>query len=176
MVGSSSLELTAGERWYVVYTLPHKEAYAEARLRAQGFRTFLPRQVRSTRHARKVRIVKTAVFPRYSFVILDLQRDRWRSVNGTCGVTSLLMADGEPIPAPAGVVEALISSTDEGGCLRFGNHLKPGQKVRLINSPFAEALGTLDRLDGRGRVEVLLNLMSGVIRAKLREEWVVPTA
>ncbi|HMK91024.1 MAG TPA: transcription termination/antitermination NusG family protein [Methylocystis sp.] len=172
----SDLGLQAGERWYVVHTLPNREAYALARLAAQGFRSFLPRFTRTVRHARQTRIVDAPVFPRYAFIALNPDRDRWRSVNGTPGVASLIMARNRPSPAPVGVVETLIASIDAQGRLHFTQSLHPGQRVRLVAGPFADALGVLDRLDSRGRIEVLLNIMGGDIRVTLRGEWVEPAA
>jgi transcription antitermination factor NusG len=52
--------------------------------------------------------------------------------------------------------------------------LRKGQMVRLVNGPFADALGVLDRLDNKGRVEVLLDIMGKGVRVRLQTEWVEP--
>ncbi len=88
------LALTGQERWFVVRTQPHREAQAERQLANQDYRIFLPRFRKSRRHARKFEIVSAPLFPGYLFVILDLTRDRWRSVNGTHGVDRLLTRAG----------------------------------------------------------------------------------
>src|SRR5213594_3067034 len=77
--------LCDGERWYAVHTLPLRESYAQGHLRNQAFRTFLPKRRKTVRHARRLRAVEAAFFPRYLFVVLDLARHQWRSVNGTFG-------------------------------------------------------------------------------------------
>jgi transcriptional antiterminator RfaH len=164
--------LLTGQRWYLAYTAPHKEASAGQRLEAQGFRTFLPNRLKTVRHARKLRTVRAPLFPSYIFVALDLDRDRWRSVNGTIGVASLIMANERPLPLPRGVVETLLMSSDERGEVRFTSNLQPGQHVQLIAGPFAQALGVLESLDDKGRVEVLLEIMGGGIKAKLPREWI----
>src|ERR1019366_2133783 len=97
------LALLPGERWFLAYTAPCREATAETHLRRQGFRSFLPRYLKTVRHARKLRTVKAPIFPRYLFVALNLDRDRWRSVNSTMGVVSLFMAHDRPVPAPEGI-------------------------------------------------------------------------
>jgi len=171
---AADLDLSPGERWYLAHTLPNKEATAVMRLSAQGFRNFLPRRMKTVRHARRIREVNAPVFPRYIFVALDLDRDPWRSVNGTIGVSSLFMAQDRPLPVPAGVVETLIMSADRAGRLRFARDLRKGQMVRLVNGPFADALGVLDRLDNKGRVEVLLDIMGKGVRVRLQTEWVEP--
>ena len=161
------LALLPGERWFLAYTAPHREAIAKTHLGRQGFRSFLPRYLKTVRHARKLREVNAPLFPRYLFVALNLERDRWRSVNSTTGVTHLYMMDDRPVPVRQGIVETLIQSADTSGRLKFFDPLVPGQKVRLIAGPFAQALGVLNRLDDAGRVEVLLEIMGGGVRVRL---------
>src|SRR5205085_2651181 len=115
-------------------------------LSAQKFKTFVPRRTKTVRHARRLRTVQTPVFSRYLFVALDLKRDRWRSVNGTTGVAYLLTADDIPVPVPEGIVETLLASTNERGTLDFDKAPQPGQEVRLIAGPFADALGIIERV------------------------------
>ena len=151
--------LRDGERWFVAQTLCHREQLARLHLGAQGFRSFLPRFHKTVRHARSLREVIAPVFPGYIFVVLNPERDRWRSINGTFGIARLVSAHHRPMPVPTGVVEALLASVDELGLVRFDGGLKPGQPVRVLAGPFAQGLGLLQRLDAKGRVQVLLNIM-----------------
>lgn len=154
-------QLSSAERWYAVQTIAKCEVKAQFELSRQGFRTFLPVVMRTVRHARKTRNARVAAFPGYLFVILDLERDRWRAVNGTFGVSRLVMGNNLPQPAPIGIVETLLDYSDENGICCFDRDLVVGQKVRVISGPLAEAIGTLDRLDGNGRVRVLLEILGG---------------
>jgi transcription elongation factor/antiterminator RfaH len=149
------------QRWYVAQTLHHKERIAELHLRAQGFRPFFPQFRRTVRHARKLREVVAPVFPGYIFVIFDMERDRWHSINGTVGVARLLTSLKRPAPVPGDVVQALIGAIDVSGCVVLGTDLRAGQAVRVVAGPFAGGLGLLERLGGKGRVRVLLNIMGG---------------
>jgi len=154
--------LDAGERWYVAQTIAKRELFALAELEAQSLRAFCPYVMRTVRHARKSRTVKSAFFPGYLFLALDLDRDRWRSVNGTLGVKRLLVGgDGAPLPAPSGVVEAMQGYVDETGACRFDRDLQTGQAVRIIAGPLTDTLGTLVSLDPKGRVRVLLEILGG---------------
>jgi transcription antitermination factor NusG len=155
------LDLRSGERWYVAQTLHHRERLAALHLGAQGFRSFLPRFRKTVRHARQLREVVAPVFPSYIFLILDAKRDRWRSINGTFGVARLVSAHGQPVPVPCGTVEAIIAAMDQSGLVRLGGELTPGQAVRVVAGPFAGGFGVLERLDGKGRVRVLLHIMGG---------------
>ncbi len=166
-----------GRRWFAVHSLPHREAGAQQQLQNQGFHTFLPRCLKARRHARKLENVLAPIFPRYLFVVLDLDRDRWRSVNGTFGVARLVMMAGDrPQPAPRGVVEALIALADGRDVLRFdgGGRLAVGQKVRILAGPFAEQIGLLQRLDDNSCVRLLLDIMGGGIAVTLPSAALVP--
>lgn len=153
--------LRTGERWYAVYAAPRRETTAQQEFCNQGFRSFLPRYHKTTRHARKVTRTLAPLFPRYLFVALDLQRDRWQSVNGTFGVIGLVSSGDRPTPVQANVVEALIAASSPNGTLRDGPDLEPGQCVRLAAGPFASQLGVLTTIDDAGRVRVLMDMMGG---------------
>jgi transcription antitermination factor NusG len=164
----------SSERWYVVHTLPQQEFQVEYQLRRQGFRPFLPRIARTVRHARKLRNVRAPAFSRYLFVPLDLSTCAWTPINGTIGVSRLIMAHGKPQPVPPGVVETLIDNTDGAGVLQFGDRLRVGQVVQILSGPFANAIGELERLDSNGRVKVLLDIMNGRISAMLSRSLLKP--
>jgi transcription elongation factor/antiterminator RfaH len=167
------LDLGVGERWYVAMTAPGKERIAQINLANQGFRVFLPRQLATRRHAHRFRTVLAPVFPRYLFVIVDLERARWRSVNGTIGVQRLIADAERPIAVAPGIVETLIQSTDGGGALVFqADAFAIGDRVRLRSGPFAGSLGVLQRLDGVGRVQVLLELLGGSIKLSVERKSV----
>src|SRR5215472_2009038 len=164
------------ERWYVVHSLPFAEARAEAQLRIQGFRTFQPKRHKTVRHARRLRTVEAPYFPRYLFIILDLACDRWRSVNGTFGVSRLVMRGDQPHPVPRGVIEALIAAADARGILELSEQLRVGGPVRLMAGPFAEQLAVLDHLDDCGRVRVLLDILGRQVAISIATNHVIPVS
>jgi transcription elongation factor/antiterminator RfaH len=172
--GRSVLNLCEGERWYVVHTQTHREFGAQTQLAAQGFRTFLPLHRKTVRHARKLRTVSAPFFPRYLFVALDLSRDRWRSVNGTFGVAGLVMGDEFPVAVPSGVVEGLGAACTADGHLRLGETLGLGDRVRVLSGPFADLVGELARIDGAGRVTVLLRLLGGEVPVSIPRVALMP--
>lgn len=160
-------------RWYAVSVIPGREEKAEWHLRQQGFLPFMPRQRRTIRHARKLTEKTVAFFPGYMFLPLDLSRARWRSVNGTFGVRSLIMQGERPLPCPPGLVERFITMTGDDGLLDLSSKLAAGQSVRIVSGPLAELIGTIDRLDGPGRARVLLKIMNGDVSASMDIEDLV---
>jgi transcription elongation factor/antiterminator RfaH len=169
-----AISLGDGERWYAVHTLPFAERRAAAQLDNQNFCTFLPKRQKTIRHARKLSTINAPFFPRYLFVALDLARHRWRSVNGTLGVSSLVMVGERPCPAPYGIVESLVAVADAEGVLQLHSDLKVGARVRLAAGPFADQLGVLDRLDDAGRVRVLLSMFGQQVPVCLSRAHVLP--
>lgn len=145
-------------------------------LGAQGFTTHLPTIQKTIRHARQLRTVRAPLFPRYLFLILDPDRDRWLSVQSTFGVSSLFTSDDRPVPVPEGIVETLIQNTDEANLTLFSRGLVAGQAVRILRGPFADFVGTLERLDDAGRVRVLLDMMGTAIPVALRRSAICPAA
>src|ERR1700687_140413 len=171
-----TLALKGNERWFLVHSLPKSERRAELHLGAQGFRTHLPTIQKTIRHARQLRTVRATLFPRYLFLILDLGRDRWLSVRSTVGVSSLFTCENRPVPVPEGVVEALIERTDEANLTLFNSGLTTGQSVRILSGPFADFVGTLERLDDGGRGRVVLDMMGTAVPVALRRSAICPAA
>jgi transcription antitermination factor NusG len=170
------LDLESGERWFVARVHPHRESTAQLNLHRLSFRSFAPRARRTVRHARKLRNVLAPLFPGYIFLILDLSRDRWRCINSTLGVASLIMGVEQPTPVPRGIVETLVAATESSGTIRLGSDLEIGQKLRILSGPFAETLCRLVHLDDRGRVRVLLEFMGAEVSARLERSCVAPAA
>jgi transcription elongation factor/antiterminator RfaH len=164
------------ERWYAVHTLPFAEARAEGQLENQGFRTFQPKRQKTVRHARRLSTVEAPYFPRYLFIVLDVTRHQWRSVNGTFGVSRMVMWGDQPHPVPRGVVEALIAAADARGILQLSRNLQVGGRVRLMAGPFAEQLAILNDLDDSGRVSVLLDILGRQVSVSTGANNVLPVS
>lgn len=163
-------------RWYAASVFPGKEDVAERHLRMQGFHSFVPRFEKTTRHARRIETRPAAYFPGYMFIALDVALQRWRSVNGTFGVRSLIMQGERPLPVPSGLVERFIALTGRDGLLDFSGGLAAGASVRILSGPFAEMIGRLDRLDPAGRARVLVAIMNGEIPVDMDSRELVAIA
>lgn len=157
----------SGARWYVAQTISAREAYAVENLRNQGFACFLPMFEKTVRHARKLTNVRRALFPGYIFISFDVTRDRWRSVNGTRGVSRLIMAQNAPLPAPKNFVQELQAHIDARGLFQLDRGVKVGARIEVITGPLAEHFGEILSLDDRGRARVLIEMMNGKIAVQL---------
>lgn len=172
---SATHEPAPSARWYLVHTKPNSERKAEFNLQSQGFATFLPQAEKTIRHARRFTTIQRPLFSRYLFVRLDIDRDRWLSVNSTVGVSRLFTQEGRPVAVPCGIVEALLAHSD-GGLCRLDRFFAEGQRVRILSGPLADFTATVVRLDERSRVEVLLEIMGGAIPVTIDRRALAPAA
>jgi transcriptional antiterminator RfaH len=158
--------MTAEKCWYVVHTQPQHEVRAQINLERQGFVTYLPRYLKSRRHARKTDFVPRALFPRYFFVALDLARDRWRAIQSTYGVNQVVVVGERPVPLPDGILEDIRAREADDGYVTLGlpSGVKVGSRVRLTDGIFNDYRGVIDRISDDHRVAILLNLLGREVR------------
>ena len=151
-----------GAAWFVVETLPRRERFAIQNLELQNFRTFWPRFWKTRRHARRQDTILASLFPNYVFVILDEANHHWRQINGTFAVKSVVQgAGGRPASMPRLVMDHIISRCEEGVMTSILEEYQPGQTAKIRNGPFADRLVSIDRLEDKGRVRVLLDILGG---------------
>lgn len=160
--------------WYAVNAHTGKEALAAEHLGRQAFEVCLPLFERTVRHARRITRRRAAFFPGYLFVQVDPKTVRWRAINGTRGVKSLVMTGDRPAALPGGVVEAFQAATNDKGLIeRDGNGLARGDRVRMVAGPFADLPGRVEHLSGAERVRVLIELLHGHFPVVLKRSDVV---
>jgi transcriptional antiterminator RfaH len=163
--------MAEGRRWYVVVTQPNGEARAEENLVRQGFSVYLPRYRRTRRHARKIETISRPLFPRYLFVCLDLARDRWRAVQSTFGVQSLVLTGDRPSEVASTIVDAIRHREGSDGYVQMlPPALDKGAKVKVLDGIFEDSVGVFERVADRQRVAVLLQLLGREVMALLPNE------
>ncbi len=154
------------KHWYVAYTQPQAELRAAGNLRRQGFDAYLPLCRRIRRHARREESVLRPLFPRYVFVALDLDVDRWRSVNGTVGVSRLVCHGERPAALPDGVVEGLRDGEIDEGVVPLSQLVlfDPGARLRVLDGAFAGQIGIYQAVTEAERVVLLFDLIGSQVR------------
>lgn len=153
--------------WHVVYTQSQKEMIAYRNLVNQGFEPYFPRYRKRRRHARRVDIVMTPLFPRYLFVRMDPAAQRWRSINGTMGVSYLLTDGHAPVVISNDVVDAIREREDDGYVQVKPPEFVKGQKICVTDGPFTDLEGIFECIDDSLRVVLFLEFMGRSIRTQL---------
>lgn len=152
--------------WCAVYTRPGAESRAAFHLKRQGFEAYAPGLRKTVRHSRQSKSIIAPFFPRYIFILLDSDRDRWRSINGTLGVAYLLTANDRPLHVPEGFVENLMNFLNGNGQTDIENRFQINDNVQFVDGPFSELIGQVQNFDSKGRVKVLLELMGRPVSVK----------
>ena len=152
--------------WVAVATHPNAEGQAVQNLKRQGYECYCPCTRVPRRHARRHETVERPFFPGYLFVRLDLARDRWRPIMYSRGVRTIVRFGEEPGIVPEGVVEGLMARESDGGLgpPPASERLEVGQQVSLHGTPFHEFICTVQSIEPRDRVCVLLDLMQRKVR------------
>jgi len=103
------------------------------------------------------RTVERRVFPGYILVQMILTEDSWYVVRNTPGVTGFVGMGNEPTPLRPEEVAQIIKRM-EAEAPRVKVTYKAGQKVRIIDGPFNDFIGTVDEIDmERAKVRVMVS-------------------
>jgi transcriptional antiterminator RfaH len=148
-------------RWYVAQTCRRAEATAAGHLNRQGFPTFIPRFLKRTWHARRVKMVAAPLFPHYLFVSVDIERQRWRSIQSTFGVSRLVCNGDSPAVVDNAIIENIRQRENELGFIQLDQRpcFKPGEKVRVLDGAFTDSFGLYESMTEHERVTILLDLL-----------------
>jgi transcriptional antiterminator NusG len=105
----------------------------------------------------KRRTIERRVFPGYILVQMVMDEDSWYVVRNTPGVTGFVGMGNEPTPLRPEEV-AQIMRRMEAEAPKIKVTFKPGQKVRIIDGPFNEFIGTVGDIDmEKAKVRVLVS-------------------
>jgi len=161
--------------WYVVYSKPRKEKEAQFHLRMKGLEVFFPRLDLVRVAEKRKRIIP--LFPNYLFVRFHFPTE-FHYVIWSPGVKRLVSFGDRPIPLDERVINFLQQQTDGDGLIKACSQLRPGQEIEIRGGPFDGLIAIIqDPPDAKGRVKILLKLLSRQISVKLgvefiKSEWV----
>ena len=164
--------------WYAVCCKPRQEAVAEANLVRQDFHVYLPRiRIRRRRRGQWIDAVEV-LFPRYLFIRIDPLRCSTAPVRSTRGVAGLVRFGGQPAVVPDEVIDALLQCEDPASGLHQDNRprFRTGDRIKLVEGPFAGMEAVFAEQDGEKRVIVLLELLGKTNKVRVARDWVARAA
>lgn len=105
----------------------------------------------------KRRTVERRVFPGYILVQMLMDEDSWYVVRNTPGVTGFVGMGNDPTPLRPEEVSSIVKRM-EAEAPRIKVTYKQGQKVRIIDGPFNDFIGTVAEIDmERAKVRVMVS-------------------
>ena len=156
--------------WYVLHTKSRHEKVVNDLLLKKSVEAYLPIvTVRSKRRDRKV-MIRVPLFPGYLFVKTDLQPNSHLEVVKTAGAVRLIGSNQGPVPVADDTIESLRIMVNSDQPVTTGPRLHAGDKVMVVQGPFAGVIGTFDRYGARGRVIVNIEALGQFAGVEVSEE------
>ena len=155
-----------GRAWYVVHCYSGQENKVrhnlEQRIETMGmkdqiFDIIIPTVEEIEVKDGKRRTVEKRVYPGYLMVQMILTEESWFVVRNTPGVTGFVGMGNTPTALRSEEVAQILHRM-ETTTPTVRPTYKAGQKVRIVDGPFNEFVGTVDSIDmDRGKVRVLVS-------------------
>jgi transcriptional antiterminator NusG len=152
--------------WYIINCYSgyeHKVRHnLEQRIESMGMQDFIYQVVVPTVEEielrdGKRRTVERCLYPGYLMVQMNLTDDSWYVVRNTPGVTGFVGMGNRPTPLRSEAVQRILRRM-ESTAPEVRATFKHGQKVRIIEGPFADFIGVVDDIDEeRTKVRVLVS-------------------
>lgn len=157
-------------QWYVVYSKPRREEFAQSNLQRKGLEVFFPRLALPHPRPKQNQIVP--LFPNYLFVRLQLPEE-YNYALWSPGVKTIVSFNDIPAPIDDEIVAFLKSQTDVVGVIKGHPQLTVGQQVQIHGGPFDGLIGIIhDPPNARGRVGVLMQLLNRQVKVAIPMRFV----
>ena len=160
---------TENSKWVLVYTKAQEEQRAKKNLENQGFEIFLPLIDFTRSNQLKSTTLKT-MFPRYLFVKINMELDKWSRIKSTRGVSHLVVFGQRVAEIPNQVIEYLKSRADENNIFRqkiTRQEFQRGDKLIIEKGVFKNKEATFLVKKSQKRVGILLRFVNHLITADI---------
>ncbi len=159
-------EIGDDRAWYVVHSYSGYENKVKKNLehriesmsmQDQIFQVIVPTEEEVELRDGQRRTTERRVFPGYILVQMIMNDDSWYVVRNTPGVTGFVGSGTKPVPLRSEEVEKIMKRM-EAEAPRIKVSFRPGQKVRIVEGPFEDFMGTVDEINvEKGKVRVLVS-------------------
>ena len=147
------------KEWFVTQFKPNSHYQATKNLNRQGFKTFLPlHEITLRKSSRFVKSTKP-LFPGYMFVSFDKTEHKWQKITNTYCVSRLITFNSSLKSIPSTFIDNLMKRYDSSGKLIPIIKMKKGDKVQILEGPFANFIATVEEYESDQRIWVLMDLM-----------------
>jgi transcriptional antiterminator NusG len=159
-------EIDDGRAWYVVHSYSGYENKVkknlEHRIESMGmqnqiFQVVVPTEEEVELKDGQRRTTERRVFPGYILVQMIMNDDSWYVVRNTPGVTGFVGSGTKPVPLHPEEVEKIMKRM-EAAAPRIKVGFRPGQRVRIVEGPFEDFMGTVEEISmEKGKVRILVS-------------------
>ena len=145
--------------WYVLHTRSRHEQVVFDGLTNKSLEAFLPKiTVVSKRRDRRKKI-RVPLFPGYIFIKSNLNANERLEIVKTVGAVRLIGNQDGPISVPDVAIDSLRIMVAGTNPVETGTRFRKGDRVMVVEGPFAGVTGTFVRYRGYKRVVVAIEAL-----------------
>lgn len=169
----SPLELDVApepERWVVLHSRPRCEKKLADAARRAGALVYLPLHVRTHRYGARERTFQVPLFPGYVFCRAPVGTRQWLRQN-QYAATLLDVTDQGLLVRQLRQVQAALSADLLVEIMPF---LETGRKVRIVAGPLRGSEGIVQRIQGRTRVLLNIDMIRQAVAVEMDSASLAP--
>jgi transcription antitermination factor NusG len=155
--------------WYALYTRPRAEKKLAAALQKLGIEYYLPLLRQRKKWSDRYKWVEEPVFASYIFVHLDFRKDALRVLQLPQAVY-FVSREGAPTVIEEDDLTLLriaVENFAESLSIRDTSTLAAGEKVRIIDGPFAGKEAVIERIHGKTLVVVAFPALNQSVQVEI---------
>ncbi|EJI85729.1 transcriptional activator RfaH [Alishewanella aestuarii B11] len=157
------------DNWYLIYSKSQQEQRAQQHLANQGFESFAPQiTVKKIRAGKTVQLTEP-LFPRYIFLKCP-QTPNLSTIRSTRGVAGLVRFGDKLATVPSSLINHLLKNQLELQQQMPVQPFQPGDKLEILNGPFANLNAVFQQADGEQRSIILLNFLGQQLQLSLENK------
>jgi transcription antitermination factor NusG len=143
--------LTAGEKWYVLYTAPRAEKQVERRLKKEGITAFLPLHLSPRCWSDRIKLIEIPLFSSYIFIHTVVPR-LYHAIT-LQGVSHVVYYDGKPAVVGESEITAIQQFLEKARAKELNYH--PEEEVLIACGPLKNISGKIKKI---GKTHIILHL------------------
>ncbi|MFW6270928.1 MAG: transcription termination/antitermination protein NusG [Bacillota bacterium] len=160
-----------GKKWYVIHTYSGHENKVknnlEKRISSTGIedkveQILVPTEEKLEKKNGEQKVVEKRMFPGYVLIQMEMDDDAWYVVRNTPGVTGFVSTGTKPLPVRPDEIDEILKGMgleDEEKEIRVD--FDEGDKVRVIDGPFEDFIGIIQKIYPQQRKAKVLVSMFG---------------
>lgn len=145
--------------WYVVHTRSRFEQVVFDGLQGKALEAFLPKMTVMSKRRDRRKKIRVPLFPGYVFTRTDLNVHERIEIVKTVGVVRLVGNKDGPVSVPDEAIDSLRIMVAGDNAVETGTRFRKGDRVMVVEGPFAGVVGTFVRYRGFGRVVVAIEAL-----------------
>ncbi len=156
--------------WYVAHTRSRFEQVVLDGFDRKSLEAFLPKITAMSKRRDRRKKIRVPLFPGYIFIRSDLNPHERIEIVKTTGVVRLVGNKDGPISVPDEAIESLRIMVGVDNPLETGARFKKGNRVMVVDGPFAGVIGAFVRYRGFQRVVVAIEALGQYAAVNVLEE------